>query len=72
MISKDILKSSSWTVPHDVTREAWCVSSNLEDSYSLYASELVKAGVAEYTTSYDETFEGSEEIIVTHPLHLIC
>ena len=29
MIAKGILKSSSGTVPHDMTREAWCTSSNL-------------------------------------------
>ena len=32
----------------------------------------MKAGIAEYHNSYDKTFEGSEAIIVTHPLHLIC
>ena len=55
-----------------MTREAWCTFSNLEDYYSLHASELVKSGIAEYNTSYDETFEGSEEIIITHLSYLIC
>ena len=32
----------------------------------------MKAGIDEYNTSYDNTVEGSEEIIVTHPLHIIC
>ena len=60
MISNGIIKISSGTVPHDVTREAWCTSSHLEAPYSLHASELVNAGIAEYNTSYDENFEGSE------------
>ena len=72
MIAKGIIKTSSGTVTHDVKREAWCTSSNLEASYSLHASDLVKSGIAEYNTSYDNTVEGSETIIVTHPLHLIC
>ena len=72
MIAKAIIKSSSATVPHDVLQEAWCTSSNLESSYSLHASELFKSGIVEYNTSYDETVEGSEEIIVTHPLSIIC
>ena len=66
------LKISNGTVPYDVTQEAWCASSNLEDSYSLNASDLVKAGIAEYNTYYEDTVEGSEDMIVTHPLHLIC
>ena len=72
MTAKGILKSSSGTVPRDVTREYWCTSSNMEDSYRLHVSELVKYGVAEYNTSYDETVEGSEEIIFKKPSHIIC
>ena len=72
MIAMGIIKNSSGTIPHDVTREALCTSSKLEASYSLYASELVKISIAEYNNSYDENVKGSEEIIVTHPLHLIC
>ena len=72
MIAKGIRKSSSGTVLHDVTQEAWCTSSSLEASYSLYASELAKSGIARYNTSYDDTVEGSEEIIFTHLLYLIC
>ena len=60
MIAKGILKISSGTVSHDVTREAWCTYSNLEASYSLHASEMVKAGIDEYNTSYDKTVERSE------------
>ena len=44
----------------------------IEASYILHASELVKDSLAEYNISYDETVEGSEEIIVTRPSHLIC
>ena len=44
----------------------------MEYSYSLNTSEMVKSGIDEYNTSYDETFEVSEKIIVTHPSHLIC
>ena len=51
---------------------AWCTYSNLEASYRLHISDLVKSGIAEYNTSYEETVEGLEEIIVTHHLHLIC
>ena len=50
MIAKGIIKSSSETVPHGVMQEAWCTSSNLEASYILNASELVKAFIAEYNT----------------------
>ena len=32
----------------------------------------MKISIAEYNNSYDENVKGSEEIIVTHPLHLIC
>ena len=32
----------------------------------------MKSSIAEYNTSYDETVEGSEEIIFTHPSHIIC
>ena len=53
IIAKGILKISSQTVPHDVMWEAWCTSFNLEASYILYDSELVKSGIAEYNTSYD-------------------
>ena len=60
MIEKGIFKSSSGTVPHYVSREARCNSSNLEVSYSLHARELAKDGIAEYSTSYDETVEVSE------------
>ena len=31
----------------------------------------MKAGISEYNSSYDENVEVSEEIIVTHPSHLI-
>ena len=72
MIAKEILKISSGIIPHDVTQEAWCTSSNLEASYSLHDSEIVKAGIDEYNTSYDETVERSEENFVTHPSHIIC
>ena len=71
MIAKGILKISSGTVSHDVTREAWCTYSNLEASYSLHASEMVKAGIDEYNTSYDETVERSEESIVTQSSYII-
>ena len=71
VIEKGILKSSSGTVTHDMTREAWCTSSNLEASYSLHASEMVKVGIAEYNNSYENNVGGSEEIIVTQPSHLI-
>ena len=33
---------------------------------------MVKYGISEYNTSYGETVEGSEEIIVTQPSYLIC
>ena len=72
MIAKVILKSCSGTVPHDVTREAWWDSSNLEASYSLHDSEPVKYGIPKYTTSYDKTVEVLEETIVTHSSHIIC
>ena len=72
MIAMVVLKNSSWTVTHDVTQEVWCTSSSMEGSHILHTSDLVKAGIAEYNTSYDETVEGSEENIFTHPLHLLC
>ena len=72
MIAKGILKSPSGTIPHEVTRESWCNSSNMEASYGLHASELAKYGIAEYNTSYDENVEGSEEIVFKQPSHLIC
>ena len=72
MTAMGVLRSYSGTVPRDVTQEAWPTSSNLEVSYSLHVSDLIKAGIAEYNTSYDETVEGSEVIIITHSLHLIC
>ena len=53
-------------------QEAWCTSSNLEASYSLHFNELVNYGISKYNTSYDETVERSEEMIVTHPSHFIC
>ena len=53
MIVKVILKCSTGTVPHNVTQEACCTSSNLEAYYSLHASELAKADISEYNTSYD-------------------
>ena len=31
----------------------------------------MKSGISEYNTSYEENVEGSEEIIVTHPSHII-
>ena len=71
MTSKGIIKSSSRTAPHGATQESWRYSSKLEAYYSLHASELAKDGIAEYNTSYEETVEGSEDIIFTHPLHLI-
>ena len=71
MIAKGDIKSSSGNVPHDVKLEAWCTSYNPEAFYSLYASEMVKYGISEYNTSYYKTVEVSEEIIVTHPSHLI-
>ena len=60
MIAKGFLKISSGTVPHDMTREAWGTSSNLEASYILHSSETVKYGIAEYNTSYNDTVDGSE------------
>ena len=60
IIAKGILKRSSENVPHDVTREAWCTSSKLEDSYSLHSNDLVKYGIDEYNTSHDKTVEVSE------------
>ena len=33
---------------------------NLEASYSLHVSELVKYGIAEYNISYEKNVEGSE------------
>ena len=57
MIARGTLKISSWNISHDLTQEAWCTSSNLEASYSLHASELVKSGIAEYNTSYYKTVE---------------
>ena len=73
MISKVILKIYSGTVPHVMRQYAWYTSHNLEASHSLHTSEMVKSGIDEYNTSYDETVEGSEEIIFTHPLasHLL-
>ena len=59
MVAKGILKISSGAIPHDVMREAWYTSSNLEASYSLHASELVKSGIAGFNTSYDKTVEGT-------------
>ena len=67
MVAKGILKISSGAIPHDVMREAWCTSSNMEASYSLHVSDLVKSGTAKYNTSYENTVEGSEKIIVTQP-----
>ena len=58
MIAKGILKISSGTFPHDVTREVWSTSSIMEASYSLHTSELLKFRIYEYNTSYDETVEG--------------
>ena len=58
MTAMGVLRSYSGTVPRDVTQEAWSTSSNPEASYSLHASDLMKAGIAEYNTSYDETVEG--------------
>ena len=55
MIAKGIIKISSGTVTHDVTREDWCTSSNLEAFYSLHASEMSEYGNSKYNTSYDET-----------------
>ena len=55
IISKGILKNSSGTIPYDVTREACCTSSKLEAYYILHGSDLVKAGISEYNTSYDNT-----------------
>ena len=52
-------------------QEVWCTSSNLEAYYSLHASELFKYGIAEYNTSYYNTVEGTQEIIFSHPLHII-
>ena len=72
MVAKGILKIFSGTVPYCVTQEARCTSSNLEASYSLHAIDMVKAEISEYNTSYEENVEGSEEIIVTHPSHIIC
>ena len=72
MIAKGILKISSGTVPHEMMQEAWCTSSNLEASYSLHVSELVNYGISKYNTSYEETVERSEEMIVTHPSNFIC
>ena len=72
MTAKGILKISSGTVTHEVMQEAWCTSSNLEASYSLHDSELVKSGISEYNTSYEENVEGSRENIFNHPSHLIC
>ena len=71
MIENGILKRYSGTVPHEVTREDWGTSSNLEDSYKPHASDLVNTGIAEHNTSYDDTVEGPEEIIVNHPYHII-
>ena len=59
MIAKGVIKIYSGTIPNDLAQEAWCPSSNLEASYSLNTSELVKNGIAEYNTSYDETVDGS-------------
>ena len=72
MIAKGSLKISSGIVPHYLMREDWCTSSNLGASYSLHASDMVKARISEYNNSYYEAIEGSEEIIITHPSHLIC
>ena len=72
MISKVILKIYSGTVPHVMRQYAWYTSHNLEASHSLHTSEMVKSGIDEYNTSYDETVEVLEEIIVTHPSYLIC
>ena len=57
MIAKGILKISSVTITHDVTWEAWYTSLNLDTSYSLYASDISKAGISEYNTSNYETVE---------------
>ena len=55
-----------------MNQEAWYTPSNLESSYILHSIDLMKADISEYNTSYYKTVEGSEEIIFTHPLHLIC
>ena len=60
MIAKVIIKLSSGTVPHDMTLVEWCTSYKLKASYSLQASKMVKAVIAEYNTSYDNNVERSE------------
>ena len=67
MIEKGILKSSSGTVTHDVTQNAWCTSSNLEASYIIHANELVKTGIDEYNYSYTDTVEVSEKKLSLSP-----